>query len=193
MFPIRISRLNTAQIADCLNMSARKNFIEKELNIINKKSVQVPFTQNFVQNKIDEVKDRLKREGKPLWILVLKARQEGVSAKVEADWLADCANIKNLNAVVISHEKESTKRLLRRVHYYIETSKVKIPTKIQSEYEISFPETNSWFYIGTAGARAFGRGDTIHRVHFSECAFYMDDSVVDGILQSIPQNREIVA
>ena len=171
----------------------RKNFIQNELNIINKQSIQVPFRQNYVQNKLDEVREKLKREGKPVWILVLKARQEGCSAKVEADWLADCALIDNLNCVVISHEKESTKRLLRRVHYYIETSNVKIPTKVQSEYEISFPETNSWFYIGTAGARAFGRGDTIHRVHFSEWAFYQDDSVVDGILQSIPEGGEVVA
>ena len=171
----------------------RKTFIETELSIINKKSVQVPFVQNWVQNKLDEIREKLKREGKPVWVLVLKARQEGCSAKVEADWLTDCALIDNLNCVVISHEKESTKRLLRRVHYYIETSKVKIPTKVQSEYEISFPETNSWFYIGTAGARAFGRGDTIHRVHFSEWAFYQDDSVVDGILQSIPESGEVVA
>lgn len=174
-------------------MHDRKKFIETELAIINKKSIQVPFRQNFVQNKLDEVREKLKREGKPVWILVLKARQEGCSAKVEADWLTDAALTKNLNCVVISHEKESTKRLLRRVHYYIETSKTKIPTKVQSEYEISFPETNSWFYIGTAGARAFGRGDTIHRVHFSEWAFYQDDSVVDGILQSIPESGEVVA
>lgn len=171
----------------------RKSIIEAGFSIINKQSVQVPFIQNFVQEKLDEVRDKLKREGKPVWILVLKARQEGVSAKVEADWLADCIKYDNLNAVVISHEKESTKRLLRRVHYYIETSKYPITTKIQSEYEISFPKTNSWFYIGTAGARAFGRGDTIHRVHFSEWAFYQDDSVVDGILQSIPEGGEVVA
>ena len=171
----------------------RKLIIESEFYIINKKSQQVPFTQNYVQNKLDEIREKLKREGKPAWILVLKARQEGCSAKVEADWLVDCATIPNTNAVVISHEKESTKRLLRRVHYYIETAKTPINTKVQSEYEISFPETNSWFYIGTAGARAFGRGDTIHRVHFSEWAFYADDSIVDGILQSIPDGGEVVA
>src|SRR3990167_5929577 len=120
----------------------RKLFIENELHIVNKQSVKVPFRQNWVQDKIDEIRDKLKRENKPLWILVLKARQEGVSAKIEADWLAECSTQKNLNAVIISHEKESTKRLLRRVHYYIETSKTPIATKIQSEYEISFPKTN---------------------------------------------------
>ena len=146
----------------------RKDIIENGLFIINKQSVKVPFKQNYIQNKIDEVKERLVRENKPAWIITLKARQEGCSAKIEADWLADSITHDNLNCVVISHEKESTKRLLRRVHYYIETSKFPIPTEKQSEYEISFPETNSWFYVGTAGAKAFGRGDTIHRVHLSE-------------------------
>ena len=171
----------------------RKLFIEKELRIINKQGKQVPFTQNYVQNKIDEVRDKLQREGKPLWVLVLKARQEGVSAKIEADWLVDCALRRNISAVVISHEKESTVRLLRRVHYYVDHANKEIETEKSSEHEISFPQTNSWFYIGTAGARAFGRGDTIHRVHFSEWAFYQDDSVVDGILQSIPEGGEVVA
>lgn len=171
----------------------RKQFIEKYLTIVNKQGKQVPFVQNYVQNKLDEVRDKLKREGKPIWILVLKARQEGCSAKIEADWLRDCAVKRNTNAVVISHEKESTKRLLRRVHYYIDNAKASIPTEKSSEYEISFPVTNSWFYIGTAGSRAFGRGDTIHRVHLSEWAFYPDDSVVDGILQSVPMEGEVIA
>ena len=171
----------------------RKQFIETELNIVNKQSIKVPFRQNYVQNKLDETREKLKQEGRPLWIIVLKARQEGCSAKIEADWLADCSTQKNIASVVISHEKESTKRLLRRVHYYIDNANIQIPTEKSSEYEISFPETNSWFYIGTAGARAFGRGDTIHRVHFSEWAFYQDDSVVDGILQSIPEGGEVVA
>lgn len=172
---------------------SRKQFIEKELVIVNKQGQQVPFKQNYVQNKIDEIREKLKREGKPVWLLVLKARQEGCSAKIEADWLVDCALKRNTNAVVISHEKEATKRLLRRVHYYIDNARSQIPTEKSSEYEISFPYTNSWFYIGTAGSRAFGRGDTIHRVHLSEWAYYTDDSVVDGIFQSVPENGEVVA
>jgi len=55
----------------------RKEIIESGFSIINKESVQVPFIQNYVQNKLDDVRDKLKREGKPIWILVLKARQEG--------------------------------------------------------------------------------------------------------------------
>jgi len=74
----------------------------------------------------------------------------------------------------------------------IETAKFKIDTKNLSEYEISFPETNSWFYIGTAGSKAFGRGDTISRLHLSEWAFYDNDSIVDGIFQSIPQGGEVI-
>ena len=174
-------------------MIPRKQFIEKELNIVNKQGRQVPFIQNWVQNKLDEVRDKLKRENKPAWILILKARQEGCSAKIEADWLKDCALKMNTNAVVISHEKEATKRLLRRVHYYVDNANKPISTEKSSEYEISFPRTNSWFYIGTAGSRAFGRGDTIHRVHLSEWAFYQDDSIVDGILQSVPMEGEVIA
>src|SRR3990167_2509925 len=113
----------------------RKNIIEEYFVIQNKQQQVVPFVQNYVQNKLDEVREKLKREEKPVWILILKARQEGCSAKVTADWLVDCVNPKtpNTNAVVISHEKESTKRLLRRAHFYIQNSKLPIITKNLSE------------------------------------------------------------
>lgn len=175
-------------------MISRKTIIEKNFYIVAKNSEKVSFKQNFVQDKLDEVRDKLKREGKPVWIIILKARQEGMSSKICADWVADCVNpeLKNLNCVIISHEKEATKRLLRRGHYYIDNSRVPITTQKSSEFEISFPKTNSWLYIGTSGSRAFGRGDTLHRVHLSELAYYESDTIVDGIFQSVPMNGEVI-
>jgi len=74
--------------------------------------------------------------------------------------------------VVISHEKESTKRLFDAVRFFIETAKVKPAMSIDSRSEIKFPKRGSSYFIGTAGQRAFGRGDTINRAHLSEAAFY---------------------
>jgi len=48
------------------------------------------------------------------------------------------------------------------------------------------------FYIGTAGARKFGRGDTITDLHCSEVAFWPDPKTLTaGLFQAVPRGGEI--
>jgi len=95
--------------------------------------------------------------------------------------------IKNTNAVVISHEAKATERMLGKVKYFLETMKGPKPLiKNSSKDEITFPKTNSTFYIGTAGSRSFGRGDGITDLHCSEVAYWpnVKDTMV-GLLQAV--------
>jgi hypothetical protein len=49
------------------------------------------------------------------------------------------------------------------------------------------------FYIGTAGARKFGRGDTITDLHCSEIAYWPDPkSLVSGLYQAVPYEGLII-
>ena len=173
----------------------RRGIIEGYFRIISKKGELVDFTQNYVQNRLDEIREQLKREGKPIWLLVLKARQEGVSVKVMADWVADCVNpnLKNVVATLVSHEGEATKRLFRKARINIDHAKIPIVTKTDNTREIEFPKTNSWFYILTAGSKAGGRGDTIGRLHLSEVAHYKDQTILTGLFQAVPVDGEVIA
>lgn len=87
--------------------------------------------------------------------------------------MLDCIK-KYTNAVVISHERDSTERLFEAVKFYISAMDRKPFTSIDNKSTIKFPKRGSTYYVGTAGQRAFGRGDTIHRAHLSEAAFYPD-------------------
>lgn len=126
--------------------------------------------------------------------LVPKARQEGVSSYVLARFLAACLMYRNTRAVVISHDMESTQRLLARVRYYIENLRGPAPVvQNMSKNEITFPKMNSMFYLGTAGSRKFGRGDTITHLHGSEYAFWPDaPELMKGLLQAVPMSGEII-
>lgn len=87
--------------------------------------------------------------------------------------------------MVISHEREATVRLFGAVRSFIETAAATPTTSIDSKSEIRFPETGSSYFIGTAGQRAFGRGDTVDRAHLSEAAFYDDlERIVGGIAEA---------
>lgn len=159
--------------------------IEQLFMIADKQGNDVDFQLNNTQAKLDA--DFASRN------IVPKARQEGVSAYILARFLAACMMYRNTKAVVISHDKESTQRLLDRVHYYINHIRGPQPIiKHSSKNNISFPKMDSVFYIGTAGSREFGRGDTISHLHCSEYAFWSDPKkLMKGLLQAVPMTGEI--
>jgi len=116
--------------------------------------------------------------------IILKARQKGISKIIDADQFIDCIR-KAINAVIISHEKGATKRLFASVRAFINNLEAKPAVSIDSQSEIKFTETGSSYFIGTAGQKAFGRGDTVDRAHLSEAAFYPNlKMILDGIAEA---------
>ena len=147
-----------------------KTAIEKSFLIVDKQAKTIPFILNEPQNKIlAALKDK---------DIILKARQEGISSLVLALFTIDFITIENVRCVVIAHESGATQRLFDRVKFYLDSLKTTFPgdlpykLKYNSKSELVNTEKNSIFYIGTAGARVFGRGDTIHNLHISEFAFW---------------------
>jgi hypothetical protein len=62
-----------------------------------------------------------------------------------------------------------------------------------SRSEKSFPEFHSSIYVGTAGSRAFGRGDTIRKVLLSELAHYEDaETILNGVEDAVPLQGEVI-
>jgi hypothetical protein len=98
-----------------------------------------------------------------------------------------------MNAVVISHESRATQRLLDRVNmFYKRMDEPKPKLDIESRSELKFEDLNSGVYVGTAGAKAFGRGDTIKKAHLSEYAFYENArAILNGVEDAVPMTGEI--
>lgn len=62
-----------------------------------------------------------------------------------------------------------------------------------TKHDIVFEKTGSHYYIGTAGQKAFGRGDTIHRVHLSEVAqFRKPENIIAGLKEAVPLDGTII-
>jgi len=125
--------------------------------------------------------------------LILKSRQQGISSLALGLMLRDMIVTKNCKCVVISHERDATIRLLRRVKFYLDNLKVPIRTEYESQSEITFPDLNSSIYIGTAGQKSFGRGDTINRLHCSEIASWArPEEILTGLLEAVPINGRVI-
>lgn len=151
----------------------------------NKDGVDVDFLLNPEQQYLDEA-----ITGRDI---IPKARQMGVSYYFLARFLAKCLSQRNRRCVVISHEVPATQRLLERVHYMLKHIKgPPASLKYSNRNEIQFDKTDSTFYIGTAGAKNFGHGDTITDLHCSEVARWENPAVVlKGLFQAVPMSGTI--
>lgn len=160
--------------------------IESMLKVADKTGEIVPFRLNNAQTTIDNA-----LTGRDV---IPKARQRGVSTYFLARYLVKCLTRQNVKAVVISHEAEATQRMLQKVHFFIEHMDPSPVIRNMSKNEVTFPKTGSMFYIGTAGAKTFGRGDTVNFLHCSEIAYWPDPkALMGGLMQAVPVRGSEVA
>lgn len=139
-------------------------------------------------NPLQERFNRLRR----LRNLILKARQQGFSTYILGLFLLACLVEDNTTAVIISHEKKATQKLLARVKFMFQHLPLPVTMQYDSKDEMTFPETNSSLYIGTAGSRSFGRGDTITHLHCSEFGFWPNaDMLWTGLREAVTPDGQI--
>lgn len=170
-----------------LSKEDKINLVENLLFIDNKKGIVVPFRFNRLQRYFHTHKGSRN--------IILKYRQGGCSSSVLADHFTDCLIIPHTQCAVVSHEGRSTQRLLDRVQFFYDVMNEPKPVLgAESRTEKSFPELHSSIYIGTAGARAFGHGDTIKKALLSELALYEDsdaERILNGVEDAVPMNGEL--
>ena len=166
-------------------MTPEALIIESLFRIANKEGEDVDFILNSVQKELDE-----NLTGRDL---IPKLRQPGVSSYFLARYTAACLRKRNVKAVIISHEGESTQRLLSRCHYFLNNLRGPSPVIGRSGMNIiTFPKMDSMIYIGTAGSKKFGRGDTVTHCHCSEYAYWPNPKdILAGLLQAVPMSGEI--
>jgi hypothetical protein len=107
--------------------------------------------------------------------------------------LTDALIFPHTSCAIISHETRATQRLLDRAHFYYNTMEEPKPVVgAESRNELSFPDLHSSLYLGTAGSRAFGRGDTIKKALASEIGFWEDgERILVGLEDAVPMTGEL--
>jgi len=152
-----------------------------------------PLLLNPAQTILDEaVSAQMKAEGK-IRIIILKARQQGLSTYTGGYLYFSVSQQKARKAMVITHHADSTRALFDMTKRYHENcpDALKPHTKYSSRKEISFDVLDSSFVVATAGGDSVGRGETLTHVHCSELAFWPKSSAPDiwnGLLQAVPNS-----
>jgi hypothetical protein len=127
-------------------------------------------------------------------MILTKSRQEGISTGVLALFFIEAQIIPGLVVAIVSHEDYATRRLLDKVDIFHKHLPDKMKSKMfhDSDNEKAF-ENGSTMYIGTAGQKAFGRGDTVHRALVSEEAWYSDaENLLSGLAEAVPMSGYLI-
>lgn len=161
----------------------------QQLSVVNKAGLLVPFTLNREQDMVVTEFERQYDLNRPVRLIVLKARQMGISTVIEAIMFCMAFLFERMRGMVIAHEIDSAQRLLSITDNYWETYPHRrlYTNKYQSRNELAWVETKSSIKIATAANVKAGRSRTIRALHASEFAFYEDPkTLMTGLRQSIP-------
>lgn len=160
------------------------------LSVVNKQANLVPFVLNREQDIfVDEVEGQM-GEGKPVRIIVLKARQMGISTVSEAIMFSMAFIYDRLRAMVVAHEIDSSQHLLSIADTYWQSYPFRTlyTPKYASKNELAWKETGSSIKVATARNAKAGRGRTIHALHGSEVGFWEEaETTMLGLRQTVPQ------
>lgn len=150
----------------------------------------VLFRLNRPQRRLVERLERLRKAGKPIRLIILKARQWGGSTCVQLymAWL-QLVHMKGLNSLIIAHQSDGTDEIKDMFDRMIESYPVEMLHELGEVYEENepkmvgvgksgkihrVPQRNCKIKIGTAERPNSCRGGDYNLVHLSEVGVWVE-------------------
>lgn len=146
------------------------NWIQANLWIKDKRGRARPLIRNQTQDRYLQAKAEAVESGRPARFLVLKSRRTGISTFEQALSYELTFRHRYKHAATLAHETFDSRKMFEVSRFFHRTL-----TGLDNEgsaREFRFWNGDSGFWVGTAGAPTFGRGQTFQRVHGSEVAFW---------------------
>lgn len=183
-----------------MNILNAKDYIQNFLKIRTKDGDVIPFTLNEPQQRLyDEIRRQWKA-GKPVRIIILKARQMGFSTVTEAIIFFLTVTSMYAESMIVAHKDEATANLFRmsKRFYDLLPEPIKPMLRASNAQELVFDRPakmkgnaqglSSRIRCATAGGSGVGRSYTLKCLHLSEYAFWPGDKLdtFSGLVQAVP-------
>lgn len=193
-------------MAKKINLLDPKIYIPNFLMIRNKDAELVKFKPNQPQKRLRDTIQELRDKGKPVRIIILKARQMGFSTYTEADCFHQTVTNTMFSSTIIAHEEPASQNLYNMFKRYYDNlpDAIRPMRKRNNAKELLFenpttddfekhrnPGLQSTVKVATAKNTATGRSQTINYLHASEVAFWDDPKTTfTGLLQCVPHSAK---
>lgn len=177
-------------------------YITKLLKIRTKSGEIKDFKPNKPQLKLLNTIVELEKKGKPVRIIILKARQMGFSTMTEGLCFQKTATNTNYRSLIIAHKEKASTNLYNMFKLYFDKlpNFMKPMRKRNNSKEILFenptnddevkaknPGLQSRVTVATAQDSDAGRSETLNFVHISELAFWdRPEETMLSLSQAVP-------
>lgn len=137
------------------------------------------------QKIIHDLQRTLEAQGRPVRLVCLKARQQGVSTYAQADGIDNVLTKPHFRAAVVAHNKGASQELFEISTRIISNLLFTPDLEAQRRDEIQ-TKVGAKFTVLTAGNEDVGRAMNAHWLHLSELAFWENGEIIlDGIVQTV--------
>lgn len=169
-------------------------YAQHALKIRTKSGDITQFKLNAAQRILQEAIDEEMKTRGYVRIIILKARQQGLSTHVGGFLYFSVSQQKARKAMVVTHHADSTRALFDMTKRYHDNCPdgLKPSTKYSSRRELSFDILDSSYVVATAGGDSIARGETLSHLHASELAFWSPSNAKEnwnGLIQAVPNTK----
>ncbi|MBR1004614.1 hypothetical protein ACVMGC_005333 [Bradyrhizobium barranii subsp. barranii] len=164
-------------------------FAEHYLKIRPKAGGVVPFKFNPVQRKLHAIIEEQLASTGMVRILVLKARQEGVSTYVAGRYYHKTIKKPGFLTAIVAHEKPAVRNLfglVKRMHDLMPDD-MRPVTGASNAEELKFSNIDSGYLVSVATEDGAGRSSTAQALHASEAAFWVNlKEQLAALMETVP-------
>lgn len=148
-----------------------------------------------MQRELEKILERLVKAGRPIRLLILKARQMGVSTWTESVIYDRIRRRAYQNALIVANDSEGSKHLYEMFKTYHEFDEGAPEIRYNDQQKgLTFSSPHSsQVHVQTAGKRFAGTTLTVQAAHLSECAKWPDPETTHlSIMQAVPDLAETI-
>jgi hypothetical protein len=148
-----------------------------------------PFIFNDAQRQLHNIVEEQRAKLGRVRIVVLKARQLGVSTYVAARLYRKTIHSPGFRTIILGHEKRASSNLYQMVRRFHDNmpDELKPSVGISNAEELIFDKIDSGYIVSVATTEGAGRSATAQALHASEAAFWPDlPAQFAALLQTVP-------
>ena len=164
-------------------------FAEHALKLRPKTGPLEAFVFNPAQSKLHDLIEAQKAKTGRVRVVILKARQLGVSTYVAARLYHRTINSPGLRTIIIGHERRASSNLFQIVRRFRDNMPEGIRPSVgtSNAEELIFDRLDSGYVVSVATGEGAGRSATAQMLHASEAAFWSDLPLqMASLMQTVP-------
>ena len=179
-----------------------RKFMEKFMKIVPKEGGKpVPIKLNKAQEIVYEKIKELQQKGKPIRLIILKARQMGISTLTGAIFSTRTLMEPNTKTAILTHASDSTKSIFQMYQRFMNFIPEEIrPERIRDNVRELTLDNKEGTGLGssiscmTAATETVGAGQTINRLHLSEFGLWQGDAdmMFTTLMATVPNAKNSI-